>query len=490
MKRLFSLMMVFCAGMALMAQDETFYATGLVMDNEAYEKIPQKPTLLTRDYTSLPNSYSLRKYCPKVGSQGSYGTCTAWSSTYAARTIAEAVKWGWTDQEVITDEAFAPLYIYAQIKDKSDNTCRNGTRMDLALKLLKTKGAPKFKNFQVKCADYVPQWIMDEAEEYPIDDYFTLFNYHCTSFDEKVNKTKKALSQDRPVLINMQFPSSFFRAGDVWQGNVENAPIRLYHAMCVVAYDDNKEGGAFQIMNSWGETWGNGGYTWVKYADYVKYVDWAFEIYVKKALYPELITQKEKEVIAEEPQIEVEKKFDNIDNHLSGRMYIQLSTGEKMDQRLVKGVWPMYKAKGKYISGTRYRVYLSNDAPAYVYIVGSDLENHVTKVFPPADNISPALVYSSNNMALPNENYYISMDNTQGKDYLCMLYAARELPINDIIKRIRFAQGSFAEKLVSALSEFGLAPAGDISYNKTDVSFSATTKGIVVPMVVEIAHNE
>ena len=312
---MFSLLMVLCAGMTSIAQDEMYY-TGLVIDNEAYEKIPQKAELLTRDYTSLPDSYSLRKYCPKVGSQGSHGTCTAWSTTYAARTIAEAVKWGWTNQEVITAEAFAPLFIYAQIKDQSDSLCLKGTRMDLALKMLKTKGAPKMKNFGVKCADYVPKWILDEAEEYPIDDYFTLFNYHCTSFEEKVNKTKKALSQDRPVLINMLFPSSFFRTGDVWQGNPENAPARLYHAMCVVAYDDHKEGGAFQIMNSWSDTWGNGGYTWVKYADYVKYVDWAFEIYVKKVRYPELITKKP-EIIVPEPQDESEKEPIKIGRHTS-----------------------------------------------------------------------------------------------------------------------------------------------------------------------------
>lgn len=490
MKRIITLIMIISACMATMAQDEMEFGTGLVIDNEAYERIPQKPTLLTRDFTGLPESYSLRQYCPKVGSQGSHGTCTAWSSTYAARTIAEAVKWGWTDQKVITEEAFAPLFIYAQIKNPTDSSCRLGTRMDLALNLLKTKGAPKFKNFGVKCAEYIPKWIADEAVEYPIDDYFTLFNHHCTSFDEKVSKIKKALSQDRPVLINMRFPSSFFRSGEVWEGNPDSKSA-LYHAMCVVAYDDHKEGGAFQIMNSWGETWGKDGYTWVKYADFVKCVDWAFEIYVKKARYPEVVVE-EKAVEPVKPVNDVEiiqfVREDSIKT-LSGRMYIQLSTGEQMAQRLTEGKWPVYRSKGKYMSGTRYRVYLSNDAPAYVYVIGSDLENNVSKVFPPAENISPALVYSSNNIALPNEEWYIEMDDTRGKDYLCVLYAEHDLPINEICDLIKQTPGTFEDKLTSALSGYGLVPINDVKYNNKDIAFKATTKGSVVPLVVEITHN-
>ena len=32
------------------------------------------------------------------------------------------------------------------------------------------------------------------------------------------------------------------------------------HAMSVVSYDDNKNGGTFELMNSWGNEWGKSGY--------------------------------------------------------------------------------------------------------------------------------------------------------------------------------------------------------------------------------------
>jgi C1A family cysteine protease len=48
------------------------------------------------------------------------------------------------------------------------------------------------------------------------------------------------------------------------------------HAMCVIGYDDRKEGGAFQIMNSWGNDWGVNGIGWVLYKDFKHFVREAY----------------------------------------------------------------------------------------------------------------------------------------------------------------------------------------------------------------------
>ena len=493
MKRYIVVFVCIIKFLSAFAQEEVLYGTGLIKDNEAYSRIPMKPTLLSRDYEVLPESHSLRIYCPNIGSQGIYGTCSAWSTTYAARTIAEAIKWGWTDQATITQEAFAPLFVYAQNKDGRDSTCLRGIRINEALETLKTKGAPKKKHFNVQCANYTPKWIVDEAKDFRIEDYFTLFNYLCTSRDEKVNKVKKAISQDRAVIICMNMPRSFRRAGDVWNVSSYDDPASEYHAMCVVGYDNNKEGGAFLFMNSWSERWGNGGYTWVRYDDFARYVDWAYEIYVPKVMNVLEVLQEEKneikpEIEAEEqPVIEYQK---NTLKKLSGNMYLQLSTDEQMPMVLQssKGSRPYYRAKSKYISGTRFRIYFSNDEPAYVYVIGSDLGNHVSKLFPHKDNISPAMVYSINNMVYPDESHWIELGASTGKDYLCVLYSAHELPINDILVRIGNNQGDFMNKLIKALEDMDLVPANDCVFEKNEVRFKAITKGMVVPLVVEITH--
>ena len=107
-KLILVLMFMACCG-ALYSQDEHYI--GVLLDDEAYEKIPQKATLLTRDYTILPRKHSLKQYCPMPSSQGNYGTCVGWASAYAARTITEAINNEWTDKAQINKEAFSPLFL-------------------------------------------------------------------------------------------------------------------------------------------------------------------------------------------------------------------------------------------------------------------------------------------------------------------------------------------------------------------------------------------
>ena len=236
--------------------------------------------------------------------------------------------------------------------------------------------------------------------------------------------------------------------------------------MCVVGYDDDINGGSFLIMNSWGSTWGSGGFTWVKYSDYAQFVRYAIEMYVKKSI-----------------PVEQKKRY-----NLAGNMYLKLSTGEKMIPYLNNSTSiPYYKISGEYMSGTRYRVYISNNEPAYVYVIGSDLNNNVSKVFPPTNGISPALVYKSNNIAIPDEKWYIEMDNTVGKDYLCVLFSAVELPIDDIVAKIKGASGSFMEKLKYALGD-RLVSASETSYGNGEIRFSAKSNATVVPLIAEVVH--
>ena len=48
------------------------------------------------------------------------------------------------------------------------------------------------------------------------------------------------------------------------------------HALTIVGYDDNKFGGAFRVVNSWGRNWGDNGYFWMKYSDFIDNVKAAF----------------------------------------------------------------------------------------------------------------------------------------------------------------------------------------------------------------------
>ena len=521
-KVLITLLSVLFVGIQSYAQEVTFFK-GLNFDDSTYVQIPQKAELLTRSYESLPSSYSLKAYCPSIRSQGNYSNCVGWAVAYAARTITEAIANNWRDPSRITREAFSPSYLYTLIKGNRDPNCQEGAYMQDAFKSLKTKGAVKYSDFSTICPSSIPNDVHTKAGRYTIDDYFILFT-PWDSQTSKVNKTKKALSENRPVAIGMNVYESFSKTNEeVWSGTTRGESGG--HAMCVVAYDDTKFGGAFLLMNSWGSNWGIGGFKWVRYTDYGRHTRNGLEMYVKKkpapadpkpsptpppvtpqptppkpSPTPPPVTPPDKPQPTPPPvkpqptpppvtppvtpQPPPPQLVD-----LSGELHFVLATGQEMKPQLQSlNAIPYYKLEGSYISGTRYRLYISNNEPAYVYVIGSDLTNAVSKVFPPTDRISPALVYKSNDIAIPDEKWYIQMDNTKGKDYVCVLYSGDELPINDIVKKIKSASGTFFDKVYKVLAN-DIVPAKSIKYNPAVIKFDVKkTDKTVVPVIVEIDH--
>ena len=460
----------------LLAQE---YYSGCLINDSAYNAIPRKVTYLTRDYTIMPTSYSLKPYCPIPRNQNPYGTCTAWATAYAARTIAEAVANDWQNKEKITQEAFSPLYIYSKVKRQDDENCRYGVFIEDALKTMATDGVVKFKSYNVNCSP-VPESLMQEAQQYKIEGYFTLFN-STNSSSSKIEETKKAISQNKAVIIAMRCYDSFYHVTDVWNGTADKD--RGYHAMCVIGYDDNKNGGSFQLMNSWGTNWGNGGFSWVSYDDYCKNVNYSYVMDVRKKVMPTStnpgLTQSNTERFSEPTQ----------SINLEGKLNFKLSTKDEMHPKFYSNnAIPCYRMTGSYISGTRYRIYVSNNEPAYIYIIGSDLTKSVSLVFPPTMQISPALIYQSNNIAVPNEEWYIEMDNTAGTDYVCVLYSATDLPIYDLVEKIKNAPGSFYDKIKMTLSS-DIVPMQEINYDQDTIHFSVKgAKKTIVPIIVEITH--
>jgi len=476
MKQKLSILFFLLSITSLQAQQQRHF-TGLLLDDSAYARIPQKPELLTRSYDVLPKSHSLRQYCPVPRSQGDYSTCTSWATAYAARTIAEAIANNWQEPVQITKEAFSPLFTYALLRAPYDIYCQEGIYLPPAFKALKDNGTVKYNDFDINCSSVISNKLYSKAMSYVIDDYFTLFPNGAAG-SKKINATKKSIAENRPVVISMANYTSFGKnTEEVWSGITDFN--EGYHAMCVVAYDDDKYGGAFLLMNSWGTRWGDAGFKWVRYEDYGKYVNYAMEMLVKR--------KKTSFKPAPKPPAPIPSNLKFVD--LAGKLRFVLSTGIEMPPKLYTiNNTPFYKLEGSYISGTRYRLYLSNYEPAYIYVIGSDLTNAVNKVFPPNNRISPALVYKSNEIAIPDENWHIEMDGITGKDYICVLYSKSELPIDDIIVQIKAESGSFFDKINKVLKN-KTVPAKTIKYGTSAINFSVkNTDKTLVPIIVEIDH--
>ena len=443
------------------------HGTGLIVDNDIENKIPQKTRLLTRSYTSLPKSWSLRQYCPVADDQGIYQTCVGWATAYAARTICEAVKNGWKNADKNTAESFSPLFVYGKIKQIGTKECNMGTTLDDAMKLLKKTGVVKKKSFDTMCVEYVSSSLQNEASRYKIDDYFLLFGPNH-SYEDAVSKTKKAISENCPVVIAFQSFNSFKSRGfDCWNGDARGD--FGYHAMCVVGYDDSKYGGAFQLMNSWGKDWGTNGFVWVRYNDYNKYTHDAVELYLNPA--------------------KTEKTTTVSKNQFAGSVSLRLSTGETLGATLAAtsdGI-KCYRVTESLVSGTRYRIYLGNQQPGYVYVFSSDQQNNVAVNFPADSHTTAALTYSSNDIALPGETSWLELDNTRGTDYLCVLYSKYSIDVSSLLNHLKTAKGTFYQKVQSGFKKY-LCPQGDIKYGSRNISFTATSTGAMVPVLIEFKH--
>lgn len=430
------------------------YNTGLTFDDPSYAAIPVTAPLARGDFDNLPSSVSLQRYAPTPGNQGQTGTCVAWSSAYHARTIAESVKLNRTNLSEINNNVYAPSFVYNQIRKEPG--CEKGTYIHEALELLSTKGVPKFKDLPFDCNREIGESDLGNASTHRIEGYKILFGVNDNN---KILPVKKSLSENKPVLIGMMCAESFFNPVGVWQPKQEEYNGSFPgHAMVTIGYDDNQYGGAFLIMNSWGTEWGNKGFIWIRYNDYAHFVKYAFEMI---------------------DQMPENKTF-------AGRFTLRKPDGSDIRVRNVNGSF--YQTESSYESGTAFRIYISNDQPAYVYALGSDLTKESYQVFPHRNNISPYLGYRQNNVPIPDESHYVRMDQKKGKDYLCVLYSSAPLDIDDIRQRLQYAPGgTFIERLRNTLGDKLIE--NGVTFQPGQAGFTGKVSGDgIVPLVIEIEH--
>jgi hypothetical protein len=448
MKRFTLILLIFLCLAPLFAQQ---FGTGAILDPVLYEQTDAKPVLLSRSYESLPHSFSLKQYSPIPESQGSYGTCVGWSTAYAARTISESIALGRTDRTLSYNNAFSPTHVYKNI---SDNEGREGANISYALDYMRDYGIAKriAAEGTMEFPD-IPLSLFNTAQRYPIAGYVRLFSNPRGApgtISERVTPVKKALSEGKPVIIGMNCPPSFisYSVRGIWRPT-EN-PYEAYggHAMCVVGYDDDMYGGAFEIQNSWGTDWGNDGYIWISYADFAAFVYQAYEIIENLAMY--------KDATRYAASIEIEVYRDNRGMPVS------------YDQQ------GFYRTRTSYTSGTEFRFLMTNRYPAYVYSFSADSYTPNTDRIFPLRGVSPVRDYSDSTMAWPGENLWIRMDNVPGTDYLVVLYSKQALDIDAIQRRFANERGTFPERVAKAVGP-NFIPYNEVQYNPNTIEFSAVS---------------
>ncbi len=234
-----------------------------------------------KELIDLPTSHSLKEFCPKVAQQ-KYGTCYSYSSAYGGRTILYNVNNGLDNPN---ENIFSPGFLQKLIYNKK-RKCRNrGASTHYACKLMRDKGVAKLIDYPNDCSK---QTITQELLTKVINNRIQVRRI-INPGDRVVDKTsniKLSIFERKPVVITVytkkttmmkNTKSEFWKPtrNDISRANTKKAQ----HAMCLIGYDDNKYGGAYEIMNSYGEDWMNKGFFWVNYDDMNKFISTAIELF-------------------------------------------------------------------------------------------------------------------------------------------------------------------------------------------------------------------
>jgi hypothetical protein len=214
----------------------------------------------------LPNKFSRRHLFGPARDQGPYGTCVGFGAG-GVKDGQEAMNYPGRGLEL------SPLYIYTYCKQMDGMPAMEGTYPRVAMQVLHTLGVCKEGTFPYSQKgpglNAIPPGANEEAKEFKIGAYARV---------QSIEEIKQALVEDGPVLAGVLVCDNFMYPEPGGMIDMPEGILHGGHAVCVVGYDNTKTWrgymGFFEVRNSWGPTWGDGGYCWIPY----KFLDWRSDL--------------------------------------------------------------------------------------------------------------------------------------------------------------------------------------------------------------------
>lgn len=416
-------------------------STGGFLDPKQFEKANiYEPLAEDNSKNPLPESANLQKYASAVGDQGHQGSCVAWSSVYGARTILEAARTGKDPNST----RFSPSFVYNQIGLEG---CE-GSYINRAMEFMTKNGVVAYDRFPYSdqdCSKQPDRALLEEARENRMRGFTRLSDGDRNDAID-LRAIKENLAQGAPVVIGMMVGGSYMQdmmGKDMWEPSGDDRNMMGFggHAQCVVGYDDNKYGGSFLIMNSWGPQWGNNGFAWVHYSDFKYFVREAYGLEPMPRTGAAANAPFECEVGL------VQVNFNN--NKTVNGDYLPLKSAGENVFETVSPVKP----------GTSFKIEVKNSAECFVYVFGKETDGSSYTLFPYPSKEDPAKSKFSPFCGIAGyrlfpKGKHLKADSIGTKDYMAVVISRDSLnwvslnntltqnPQQDYLTRLRSAIGT------------------------------------------------
>jgi hypothetical protein len=230
--------------------------------------------------------------------------------------------------------------------------------------------------------------------------------------------------------------------------------------MCVIGYDDFKNGGAFQIMNSWGEEWGNNGVAYVRYNDFDFFV---VESYGVNSL---------GKVGAENPD-KFKVALGLVDNKTKQNISLKL----KEDN--------VFQTTAPIKVGDRFKVEFTNTVDCYTYVFGMEKDGSSYVLFPYTKKHSPYCGIAGTRLFPKDKS--LEADNIGNKDFIAVVVTKAPIDYDALNAKIMAQKGkSYKDMVNTALANESI---GGIAYRTegSNIGFETAVNGKnAAAMIIEI----
>lgn len=259
MKLLLFALLVF---LSLNSYSQKLYPLG---EKEFTQEKEEATTFTSYDEVSSPklkDSIDLSFKLPPADNQGDKGSCWAWATAYAIRSVMDNQQSFLLNGKIDYSKVYSPEYVYQYYKGKISDCNWGAISSEMLTRILKD-GVVKFSDFTYndQTCDNQPR---DELKKKAKQNIKT--GYSVQTLND-LYSIKKVLNDNQPLVISIKVDDYFCTKGNITSSNPywKNFGTRKgSHAMVVVGYNERLK--SLKIMNSWGSEFGDKGFVWISYS--------------------------------------------------------------------------------------------------------------------------------------------------------------------------------------------------------------------------------